>query len=345
VRVEPVLGDPYLPPKAPGDIPAEPPNRNRWIAGALGLVWPFIGMLYVGRPVRALVYLLVPLLFLVLVLALGWKGIGNLGMAVRLFSLVIAVVGAADCYRLARKWNRTVAPWYSRAPALIAFLLVGYAAILGFRAFIMEPFRIPAASMEPTLQVGDHILVDKLSYGWNVPFGKRRIVTFADPQRGDVAVFRYPQDESLDYVKRVVGIPGDTIAYRDKRLHINGREVTLEHEGWTTFTHPSAPDQEAKVQRYREGLGNAKHSILINPDVEPYVRAAVRQFPGYENCKYEESSFECKVPAGQYFVMGDNRDQSSDSRYWGFVPLDHFHGRVFVVWYSEKPGRAGTDIQ
>jgi len=115
-------------------------------------------------------------------------------------------------------------PWYSRAPALAAFFAVAWLSVLSLRAFIVEPFRIPSGAMEPTLKVGDHILVSKRSYGWDVPFTSRRIVHFAEPQRGDVAVFRYPVDPDVHYVMRVVGRPGDTIAYVNKRLSVNNKE-------------------------------------------------------------------------------------------------------------------------
>ncbi|SDV50990.1 signal peptidase I [Chitinasiproducens palmae] len=196
------------------------------------------------------------------------------------------------------------------------------------RSFIIEPFKIPSASMVPTLQVGDFIVVNKFSYGLRLPVLNRKVVPLGDPQRGDVVVFRYPEDESVDYIKRVVGLPGDTVSYQDKRLTINGQPVPEQ-------ALPDYFDAERVnyAKQYREDLLGRKHLILNNPSVPPYVLGA-SQFPNREACQYNDRGVVCKVPAGSYFVMGDNRDNSADSRYWGFVPDRNLVGRAFFIWLN-----------
>lgn len=336
--------NPYSTPQSRSEGPTEPVSRKRWVAVILALVAPPIAMLYVARPLRAIVYLAVVILSLPVAVLLGAKGIANPGVFSGLISLLVSLMAAADGYRLAQAWNRATLPWYSRAPALAAFLAAGWLSILALRAFVAEPFRIPSASMEPTLRDGDHILVSKTSYGWNVPFSSWRIVRFAGPKRGDVAVFRYPGDRNVDYVMRVVGLPSDTILYANKRLSINGKEQPTKEQGSEIVTDSQGTPYT--LTRYQESMGNLSHSILLNPETPSYQPAGVRDFPGRENCQYREGAFVCKVPADHYFVMGDNRDHSSDSRYWGFVPESDFVGRAFLVWYSaQSPGRAGTAVR
>jgi signal peptidase I len=198
------------------------------------------------------------------------------------------------------------------------------------RSFWVEPFKIPSGSMKPTLLVGDFILVNKYTYGIRLPVLNRKIVEVNPIGRGDVVVFRYPSDPTVDYIKRVVGLPGDKIAYKGKRLTINGEPVAVQATGFYT-------DGELNYLRlpsFLEKLGEKSHQMMIVPAQPPVDLAQVRQFPHRENCEYNDDGFSCTVPAGQYFMMGDNRDQSSDSRYWGFVPDDHIKGRAFLVWMN-----------
>ncbi|MGZ5100485.1 MAG: signal peptidase I [Usitatibacter sp.] len=198
------------------------------------------------------------------------------------------------------------------------------------RSFWVEPFKIPSGSMKPTLLVGDFILVNKYTYGIRLPVLNRKVVEINAIRRGDVVVFRYPADPSVDYIKRVVGLPGDKVVYRGKRLTINGEQVQVAATGFYT----DAELNYLRLPAFSEKLGDRNHQMMIVPAQPPVDLAQVRQFPQRGNCEYNDDGFSCTVPAGHYFMMGDNRDQSSDSRYWGFVPDDHIKGRAFLVWMN-----------
>jgi len=217
---------------------------------------------------------------------------------------------------------------------LVVFLL---------RSFLVEPFRIPSGSMIPTLRAGDFILVNKYTWGIRLPVINKKIIELNQPQRGDVAVFRYPVDPSLDYIKRIVGLPGDRVTYRDKQLSINGEPVKLDFVRPYDYTKPGLNNVVARL--YTEQLGRHRHQTLVQPD-EPTVRLeGVRVFQHRENCDYNENGFSCVVPPGHYFAMGDNRDDSTDSRYWGFVPDENIVGRAFLIWMNfDDFGRIGKSI-
>ena len=202
--------------------------------------------------------------------------------------------------------------------------------VLLFRSFLAEPFRIPTGSMMPTLLVGDFILVNKFAYGIRLPVLDKKVIDIGEPERGDVVVFRYPVDPSVDYIKRVVGVPGDRVAYKGKMLSVNGTPVPVQASGYYT----DAELNFVRLPAFTEKLGEKPHAMMIVPP-EPVVNLSqVRQFPHRENCEYNDDGFTCTVPPGHYFMMGDNRDQSADSRYWGFVPDDHIKGRAFLVWMN-----------
>jgi len=196
------------------------------------------------------------------------------------------------------------------------------------RSFIVEPFKIPSGSMIPTLLVGDLILVNKFHYGLRLPVLHTKITEGEKPQRGDVMVFRYPPKPSLDYIKRVVGVPGDTVAYLNKRLTINGQALTTE-------SVPEFFDEDAMryFKQYEEKLGSQSHRLL-NDEQRPAFVPGADKFPGSDNCDYTIEGVTCKVPEGHYFMMGDNRDNSLDSRYWGFVPDKNLVGKAFFVWMN-----------
>jgi signal peptidase I len=198
------------------------------------------------------------------------------------------------------------------------------------RSFWIEPFKIPSGSMKPTLVVGDFILVNKYTYGIRIPVINKKIIDVNPIRRGDVVVFRYPADPSVDYIKRVVGTPGDKVVYKGKRLTINGEPVAVSGSGFYT----DAELNYLRLPTFIEKLGERNHQMMIVPAQPPVNLAEVRQFAHRENCEYNDDGFSCTVPAGHYFMMGDNRDQSSDSRYWGFVPDDHIKGRAFLVWMN-----------
>lgn len=184
--------------------------------------------------------------------------------------------------------------------------------VLVIRSFVAEPFRIPSASMLPTLHVGDFILVNKFTYGIRLPVINTKIVEVNEPERGDVIVFRYPEDPSIDYIKRVVGLPGDKVGYFDKTIYINGEPVAQQDE--------VKPEElfnltSSRSELRSEQLGDHKHDILVNMQI--------RLVEG-----------ETVVPEGQYFVMGDNRDNSKDSRFFGTVPEENLVGKAFFIWMS-----------
>ena len=202
------------------------------------------------------------------------------------------------------------------------------------RSFLFEPFRIPSGSMIPTLLIGDLILVNKFTYGIRLPILNKKVVDLGSPQRGDVMVFRYPVNPQEDYVKRVIGLPGDTVTYRNKRLTINGQPVE-------TVPAPDFfdADRVAYAKQFTEKLpspnGTVDHMILVDDDRSGIINA-ITNYPYRENCTYSDgnTAITCKVPQGYYFMMGDNRDNSADSRYWGFVPEENIVGKAFLIWMN-----------
>jgi signal peptidase I len=203
-------------------------------------------------------------------------------------------------------------------------------AVFFMRSFLFEPFKIPSGSMIPTLMVGDLILVNKFHFGIRLPVINKLVVENHKPERGDVIVFRYPVNPSIDYIKRVVGLPGDEIAYINKQLSINGKPVA-------TQSLPEFYDDDSMrySQQFTEQLGMVKHNILIDKDRPPYIpEPAIEPFPFRDQCRYSGEGVVCKVPEGHFFAMGDNRDNSQDSRFWGFVPEKNIVGKAFVVWMN-----------
>jgi signal peptidase I len=257
--------------------------------------------------------------------------------ALILFSLLVVTGLVAAVDRLHFGKTRKAGekePWWIEYPKsffpviLIVFLL---------RSFIVEPFRIPSGSMIPTLLVGDFILVNKFAYGIRLPIINKKVIDIGAPQRGDVMVFRYPEDPSLDYIKRVVGLPGDRITYTNKRLSVNGEEFELKTAG--DYLHK---ERMSFAKRYVETTGERPHSILVEDDA-PASIPFVKQFPFRENCTYNNEGLACTVPPGHYFLMGDNRDNSSDSRVWGFVPDANIVGKAFFIWFNfSEPSRFGS---
>ena len=197
------------------------------------------------------------------------------------------------------------------------------------RSFLWEPFKIPSSSMVPTLLVGDLILVNKYTYGIRLPIINKKIIQLNDPQRGDVMVFKYPKDMSQDYIKRVIGVPGDKITYENKRLTVNGKPVD-----YTPLDDYLDDESTVYHKQLEENLTGISHRIL-NDDPAPTLNLGqVTDFPHKDACDYNEDGFSCVVPAGNYFMMGDNRDNSADSRYWGFVPNENIVGKAFLVWMN-----------
>ncbi|MES3024204.1 MAG: signal peptidase I [Pseudomonadota bacterium] len=204
------------------------------------------------------------------------------------------------------------------------------ALVFVLRSFLYEPFKIPTSSMVPTLLVGDLILVNKFTYGVRLPIINKKIIDVNDPQRGDVMVFKYPKDMSQDYIKRVVGIPGDKITYENKRLTVNGKELA-----YTPMEDYLDDDKPVYHKQFTEDLGGVAHRIL-NDEMSPSLNLPLvdQSFPQHEACTYTVEKITCIVPEGNYFMMGDNRDNSADSRYWGFVPNKNIVGKAFLVWMN-----------
>ena len=203
------------------------------------------------------------------------------------------------------------------------------------RSFIVEPFKIPSGSMMPTLLAGDFILVNKFTYGLRVPILNNVFINVNKPSRGDVFVFHYPPEPSIDYIKRVVGLPGDRISYQDKRLTINGKLLDIQDLGSYEYVMSGLNIMTAK--QYKEQLGPVQHSILVHDIVGNYDADAI-------GSKFANNE-EIIVPAGHYLAMGDNRDNSSDSRVWGFVPEQNLVGKAFFIWMNFDQGsRIGSTI-
>jgi signal peptidase I len=188
---------------------------------------------------------------------------------------------------------------------LIVFLL---------RAFLVEPFRIPSGSMLPSLLVGDFILVNKFAYGIRLPVINEKVIDIDAPKRGEVMVFRFPGNPADNYIKRVIGLPGDRIVYKDKQLYINGRLMERSREE-NVYAYTEVGQRHVSAKQYTENLDGVEHAILISNNVN-------------------QEPMEFVVPAENYFVMGDNRDHSNDSRYWGYVPEANLVGEAFLIWFS-----------
>ena len=250
----------------------------------------------------------------------------NFALILFVLTIITGIVWSID-----RFWARkkrapdTPDPWWveyggSFFPVILAVFFL--------RSFLAEPFKIPSGSMMPTLLIGDFILVNKFTYGIRLPVANKKIIALNSPQRGDVVVFRYPPDPSLDYIKRVVGLPGDKLSYRNKRLTINGEEIAQ-----SKLPDYLDKDKLFYTPHYMEKLAGVNHEILVESDAPSFVRQLF-DFPYSEKCIYNPEGIDCEVPAGHYFMMGDNRDNSQDSRFWGFVPDENLVGKAFFVWFN-----------
>ena len=229
--------------------------------------------------------------------------------------------------------------WGKIAVVVVAVMLaIPIFSPIFFRMFLFHPFYIPARSMMPTLLEGDSLFVSKYAYGYSrysMPFSPRLFsgrIFGSVPERGDVVVFRMPKDDSVDYIKRVVGLPGDEVVYRNKRLTVNGTEMPMKRDG--EYNYVEGGLNFISTQQYLEKLGEHEHTVIIQPDAPAVHRSGVRAFPLRDNCTYNDEGFSCKVPPGYYFMMGDNRDSSDDSRYWGFVPEANIVGKAFLIWWN-----------
>ncbi|MBU3697125.1 signal peptidase I [Dechloromonas sp.] len=260
-----------------------------------------------------------------------------MNFALILFALLVitGVLYALDVlkFRKLRAKDAKEPLWVEWGAGFFPVILI----VFVLRSFLFEPFKIPSGSMIPTLLVGDFILVNKFTYGIRLPVINKKIISLNDPQRGDVMVFRYPEDPSLDYIKRVIGVPGDTVAYQNKKLSINGQPVEM-----TKMADYLHPERLYYSEQYTAKIGNVEHRLLNDTDAPAFIPDAGR-FPHRENCTYNAIGVICKVPPGHYFMMGDNRDNSRDSRAWGFVPEENIVGKAFFIWLNFSDlGRIGS---
>ncbi|MCP5142408.1 MAG: signal peptidase I [Chromatiales bacterium] len=247
--------------------------------------------------------------------------------------LITGVIWGIDAWLLAPKRQQLAqsadADEVVRAKATREPVIVEYARaffpviliVLLLRSFLVEPFRIPSGSMMPTLLVGDFIMVNKFTYGIRLPVINRKVIDLGAPERGDIAVFRFPLDPTTDYIKRVVGVPGDRIGYYRKVLYVNGQPQKLDDKG--VYEGYGSGIRMSGARIASEQLGDVRHDVLIDlrrPDFNPGCNVLA------------EGEF--TVPEGHYFAMGDNRDNSNDSRCWGTVPDENLVGKAFLIWFN-----------
>lgn len=267
-------------------------------------------------------------------------------ISIELYMLLLLVVSGivvlAD--RLALRAKR---PSGQKEPLWIEYSKSFFPVILAvflLRSFLVEPFKIPSGSMIPTLHVGDFILVNKFTYGIRLPIADIKLVEVNKPQRGDVMVFRYPVNPSMNFIKRVVGVPGDVIEYHNKQLTINGVLQQQHAEGEDDYTDERT-GFKVRAMKFSENLNGHQHPILVRPDRPLLDPNGVMDFPNRGDCTITEDDLRCTVPPGNYFMMGDNRDNSEDSRYWGFVPDRNIVGKAFVIWMNwGEMKRIGSSI-
>jgi signal peptidase I len=288
-----------------------------WLAAVLGFLGQPLGMLYVARPGLAALYFFGPIASGLLMFLTG------LAPLMGTLSLVVAIVAAIHAYRLSKRIPTDFQrPAYSRWYGMLGVAAAAITLIFLLRSFLFEPFHIPAGSMRPSFQVGQHVVVGKWSYGHYGSFGFTPVRTdiTAPLSRGDVVVFDFPPNPSLQYIKRIIGLPGDVLVVRGHELSINGKEIQRER----------LADAGPGIEQYLESLDGSSYAVLLDTRVSHALRPIAR-FPLIENCQYMKEELHCSVPARHYFVLGDNRDNSQDSRYWGFVPQANIVGKVIYT--------------
>ena len=294
---------------------------KKWLAVLLSIVATPIAFLYVGRAWWAGLYLLMgfTLALYGMFLAPSAAVAGGLNVA-------FLVVCAIHAYWLAKGFSDAEArPWFSRWYGLVGAVMTIAVLVFAFRAFAYEPFRQPSASMLPTIPATSRLLVQKWGFGNYGTFGHallRRPIS-APLERGDIVVFEFPKDRSISYVKRLVGLPGDKIAYRGKTLFVNDAPAKQQRVGEYLDAQTLASGAVMS-----ESLLGRQYSILVDPS-RPEMSAVNLPLP--QQCTSGQDGLSCEVPAGHFFMLGDNRDNSNDSRFWGFVPADHIVGKLVFI--------------
>jgi signal peptidase I len=267
-----------------------------------------------------------------------WYKTADFALALVLITAAFFVIWLVDRLTFARRRKVTAAAKGEQPhePVLVDYARSFFPVILAvllFRTFLLEPFRIPSGSMMPTLLVGDFVLVNKFAYGLRLPVTNTKVLATGEPHRGDIAVFRYPLNPKEDYIKRIVGLPGDTVKVVGERVYVNGKPMpqmlvgSYHGDDKVSLRMEENPNM-APVMLYAEDLGGVKHQTLHFRYTESYncFGSGGKPLPG-GGCEWQ-------VPAGEYFAMGDNRDDSADSRFWGFVPEHNLAGKAFFIWFS-----------
>lgn len=303
------------------------PKPKKWIAALLGFFIAPLAFLYVGAPrLAGLSFLTATALGITSFMMPGM----DKGLAFSVSALAIGIIWTWLAYRIAGRVDQiSLARWYSRWYGMLGIIAAFVVVVLTLRAFLYEPYRAPSSSMMPALPIGSNIIVQKWGYGHYGTYGLSlaRGAISAPLERGDIIVFDYPRDRSQTWVKRLVGMPGDKITYRDKRLFINGVDV----RGQKLDDYLDANELKY-FSRYREALGKVEHEVLFNDAAPAWLGNDAYSLP--QQCTVMHETIQCEVPLGNYFVLGDNRDNSADSRFWGFVPADAVIGKVA---YIRKP--------
>ncbi|MEI6737110.1 MAG: signal peptidase I [Pseudomonadota bacterium] len=300
-------------------------------------------LLYTPSALYAMLEIAWPVLFIASLAMLTFKEVMGFAAVLLTATVLTGAVWLIDALYF-RKQRIAVAGNPARDPVLVEMAKSFFPVILIvflLRSFLYEPFKIPTGSMVPSLLVGDFILVNKFTYGIRIPVINKKVFDVNVPKRSDVMVFRYPEDTSKDFIKRVIGIPGDVISYKNKRLMVNGQSIETIPAG--TYTEIEGNLQF--FETFREKLGDKPHQMMVDPRYPSLNLANVREFPNKSNCIYNDEGMTCKVPAGHYLMMGDSRDNSDDGRYWGFVPEANIVGKAVLVWMNfGSMKRVGTSI-
>ena len=297
---------------------------KKWIALVLGFFASPLAFLYVGRPRVTAICLLVGLTFGV---SRYFLPNDNLVLAFGVLSTAAAVLWAWLASRYAGMTADTaIRAWYSRWYGLVSVSVGAIIVVALIRIFLYEPYHVPSSSMLPTLKVGANVTVQKWGYGHYSTMGFRFASgpSFTTVNRGDIIAFDYPRDPKITYLQRVIGLPGDEVVYHDKHLFVNGVDVRGKEL-------PEYLDEKKLVylKRYQEKLAQSDHDILINESASPWLGESMYMLPS--QCTTDHETISCRIPPASYFVMGDNRDNSADSRYWGFVPATSVLGKVVHI--------------